>query len=208
MKDKYLGKVGDYFENANKRGDKTFQMLYDMNKLKVEEYILLPYLIKLLSSADDTSSIGDRIWLFMQKAHPEIVYSVGQTDHWYVYNNSSFIINFIEMNQQFALEKPNFPLVKEFVVKKFITVEDNDGKKEVTIELTDVELDDNGDLPTPTGWFLKAKLEDIKINSDLYNAIISNSSPFYAEYEFLENYKKELISKYSCKDDDDIFDCM
>ena len=54
QKDKHLENIGLFFENQTNRthGDKTFSMLHDMIPDKVEEYIFLPFIKKLVDECE------------------------------------------------------------------------------------------------------------------------------------------------------------
>ena len=87
--DEDLAKVGEFFNGRRResKNDKTFQMLYDMIPKKVEKYIFVPYLEKLLE--------GD-YWSFLQKAYGDDIYlDGGEIPDWSINAPISFIYDFI-----------------------------------------------------------------------------------------------------------------
>lgn len=73
QKDKVIAMLGDFFEKHRVRmlSDGTFYMLYDMITEKVEEFIILPFLIKLFGESEDV----DGYWTFLEAMYPNIIYS-------------------------------------------------------------------------------------------------------------------------------------
>ena len=71
QKDKNLKRIGDFFENKNRRhySDQTFNMLYDMIPEKIEEYIFSPFLQSLFEMCDAENGY----WTFLEKLYPMIL---------------------------------------------------------------------------------------------------------------------------------------
>ena len=83
--DENLKKVGDFFENTLKYSftDRTFDMLYDMIPEKIERYIFLPYLEKLITYCEEAEEVEESAeeaeasncyWRFLEKCYPKAYY--------------------------------------------------------------------------------------------------------------------------------------
>ena len=80
--DSNLRKVGAFFENteASTSADNTFDMLYDMIPEKIERYIFLPYLEKLMNDIlKNNASLLEKgaYWDFLEKLYPVLFYKYG-----------------------------------------------------------------------------------------------------------------------------------
>lgn len=77
--DSNLSKVGVFFENMKHRSytDRTFDMLYDMIPEKIERFVFLPYLEKLI--ADCSEKGADEYWEFLERMYPYLTYEEGNT---------------------------------------------------------------------------------------------------------------------------------
>lgn len=75
--------VGDFFEESDiSFTDRTFDMLYDMVTEKVERYIFLPYLEKLISDCDNHSvDKMEGYWEFLSKQYPTLHYNSFSYDY-------------------------------------------------------------------------------------------------------------------------------
>ena len=93
--DSNLNKVGDFFEQKKNRSytDRTFDMLYDMIPEKIERFIFLPFLEKLLSACLEKAH--DSYWVFLDKIYPILYHEEGNTGISYCNESNSFLYNTI-----------------------------------------------------------------------------------------------------------------
>lgn len=82
--DEDLKTVADFFETHGRRSDSTFTMLYDMIPRKVEQFIFLPFLEKLINECDKE----DGFPYFLIKMYPIIYYGDGEFEG--LQNNTTY----------------------------------------------------------------------------------------------------------------------
>lgn len=90
--DANLNKVGYFFESMKHRSysDKTFDMLYDMIPEKVERFIFLPFLEKLISDCGKVDE-GEEYWEFLEEMYPALYYESGEVGESYFNEAQSFL---------------------------------------------------------------------------------------------------------------------
>ena len=89
--DEDLKTVADFFETRGRGSDNTFSMLYDMIPMKVEQFILLPFLEKLISDCENE----DGYPYFLKTMYSTIYYEEGDVDEIRVNTTYSYIYEFI-----------------------------------------------------------------------------------------------------------------
>ena len=95
--DANLVKVGNYFENLRNRSytDRTFDMLYDMIPQKIERFIFLPFLEKLISGFEKEGEGEREYWEFLKTIYPVLYFEEGDVGVSYLNIASSFLYRFI-----------------------------------------------------------------------------------------------------------------
>ena len=95
--DTNLVKVGNYFENLRNRSytDRTFDMLYDMIPQKIERFIFLPFLEKLISGFEKEGEGEREYWEFLKTIYPVLYFEEGDVGVSYLNIASSFLYRFI-----------------------------------------------------------------------------------------------------------------
>lgn len=90
--DANLNKVGNFFETMQHRSysDKTFEMLYDMIPEKIERFIFLPFLNKLIA---DCTKVGadEEYWEFLETVYPVLYHEEGETGEFFINEAQSFL---------------------------------------------------------------------------------------------------------------------
>lgn len=89
--DKNLTLVAKFFETRGRGSDNTFSMLYDMIPRKVEQFIFLPFLEKLINECEKEGGFP----YFISKMYPIIYYEEGEVDTSYSNTSNSYIYEFI-----------------------------------------------------------------------------------------------------------------
>lgn len=89
--DANLSKVGNFFEKMKNRSftDRTFDMLYDMIPEKIERFVFLPYLERLITSCAEKGD--DEYWEFLEKMYPYLMYEEGDTGESFFNEAESFL---------------------------------------------------------------------------------------------------------------------
>ncbi len=104
--DEYMLQLIDYFNDGAHRGasDMVFEMLYNMNPEKIEEYLFLPYLESILPS-DDKTYID-----YLNRIYPTIYYTNCESKSDKLNKSESFFYEYICRK----VLKINHPILKNF----------------------------------------------------------------------------------------------
>lgn len=88
--DAKLTRIGNFFEGMKNRNysDKTFDMMYDMIPDKIERFIFLPFLEKIISEYSQNGK--DEYWEFLEDQYPYINYEEGEIGDIYLLSPQSF----------------------------------------------------------------------------------------------------------------------
>lgn len=111
--DAKLTRIGNFFEGMKNRNytDKTFDMMYDMIPDKVERFIFLPFLEKLLTGYSQKGE--DEYWEFLENQYPFLNYEEGEVGDSYLLSPQSFlykaIIKFKNMDYAFDIDSVEWP---------------------------------------------------------------------------------------------------
>ena len=197
QKDKHLENIGTFFENKRIRmmNDQTFDMLYDMIPEKVEEYIFLPYIKKLLNCPEDENEY----LYFLSKIFPILEYVIGEMNFDATNLADSFLYDFIAKTYKFETDRniDNFPLIEEFIKRRTVTLLNNDCEDEY-IDIEDLDLED-GYNPIPDGYLLDFSIEQLLDHEGKYYEIIdlltSDECHFKQEYNSLKKLLNDLEQK-------------
>jgi len=212
--DEDLEKIGEFFDQKHARmvNDKTFLMMYDMITKKVEKFIFVPLLEKLLS--------GD-YWTFIQKAYGDVYLDGGEIPDWTINDPDSyiyfFIIDMLGCQADFtSFEAPHLP---EFTCNEYaygvsdsddlIAEKDDEYEPDEYVDDPDTELMDVEDIcyeykdnygdPDVVGWTLE--IDSSKINEDGYKeikAIMEQPDfPLQKEYDDVKCYLERLKEEQS-----------
>ena len=90
--DAKLNKVGNFFEKMQHRSysDRTFDMLYDMIPEKIERFIFLPFLERLMQECNKNGE-AEAYWEFLENQYPALYYTEGETGDSYYNEPQSFL---------------------------------------------------------------------------------------------------------------------
>ena len=215
QKDKTLAKIGDMFEkrSSNSRRDQTFYMLNDMIPEKVEEYIFLPYLKKLITYFEK----NDGYYTFLEKIYPEIQY-VDVTDEetfdkvlknprvrpQFIPNDNMYMYYFIKKSKNLGVKfkNLNIPFDDSFI-NEYLYVS-SDGK---FLGFFHAQLSDNDiaseliedSKVTLVGHILLIKIKKVLSDKEKYknilNALNKKDFPALIEYNNLKNYYDKINNK-------------
>ena len=196
LPDRKLNSVGAFFENAKHRayGDHTFDMLYALIPNKVEEYIFLPFLERLVKDCEN----GDGYWTFLQIMHPSIYRDKGDTDSYADNTPSSFLFNFMATKHSFkGYVCEDFLCDERFLTNEYVRVFTEDETWE-TCEyeeaISSYSADDIDD--TIVGRSYEIPIKYIVQHKDEFQDIIeemeSKYFSLYEEYQGTLEYYIEL----------------
>lgn len=236
--DAKLNKVGDFFEKMQHRSytDRTFDMLYDMIPEKVERYIFLPFLEKML---EECSAAGEdeEYWEFLERQYPALYHEEGNTGESYFNEAQSFLYKTIisEMKLEVASDLDDYgwpsqiydlptqnwiDAYREFLeLDAFDIYPDPDAISEEILEDTVLVTED--ELPYRyTDYFGEQISVGITIEIEIYQlrkypakyaeirrAMEQAEFPLMQEYQNIKKYFADLKLRYDKEDEsDDLFD--
>ena len=212
QKDKNLQKIGDFFEKSRIRffATQTFEMLYDMIPEKVEEYIFMPYLDKMIESCEK----GDDYWSYLETMYPRIYYSVenGVTSM-DSEDSRSFIGSFIAQHLDVAWNHSyidTIPRYEEFLENQLVALETGNGD---LVDLDEVDQDyiDEYGVPEIVAYGYMFDIKTIRENPDTFKEMIDillkEDFPPMEEYQALIKYRAELHDKFD-NEPENIFDYL
>ena len=215
QKDKNLKRIGDFFENKNRRhySDKAFNMLYDMIPEKIEEYIFSPFLKSLFVMCDAKNGY----WTFLEELYPVLYYESGETSLWIRNEANSFIYNAIIRIQDIAaiLDFDELPQEDEYLMDEWVYLDSDYKSPEfesgslINKNAVPWEYKEYFGEPEVVGRYYEIDIETILRNpekhEDTIHLLESDDFPIRAEFLAVRAYMQELIDKEQTIGDD-LFD--
>ena len=235
--DAKLTRIGNFFEGMKNRNytDKTFDMMYDMIPDKVERFIFLPFLEKLLTGYSQKGE--DEYWEFLENQYPFLNYEEGEVGDSYLLSPQSFlykaIIKFKNMDYAFDIDSVEWPsqiydLPTQNWVRVYSEFAEDDGflKYQDPADIDESVLDDTTLIPEEqlpyqydryfgspdsTGLIIEIEIYELRKYAYKYREIreCMEDTDFPLMREFLEvkEYYKKLKEKTEKEDaSDDLFD--
>ena len=235
--DAKLTRIGNLFEEMKNRNytDKTFDMMYDMIPDKVERFIFLPFLEKLLTGYSQKGE--DEYWEFLENQYPFLNYEEGEVGDSYLLSPQSFlykaIIKFKNMDYAFDIDSVEWPsqiydLPTQNWVRVYSEFAEDDGflKYQDPADIDESVLDDTTLIPEEqlpyqydryfgspdsTGLIIEIEIYELRKYAYKYREIreCMEGTDFPLMREFLEvkEYYKNLKEKTQKEDaSDDLFD--
>lgn len=235
--DAKLTRIGNFFEGMKNRNysDKTFDMMYDMIPDKIERFIFLPFLDKLISKYSENNM--DEYWAFLEDQYPIINYEEGDVGETYILSPQSFlyetIIKFKTLRHSYDMDSVNWPnQIYDLPTRNWVEVysefADDDAfmKYPDPMEVNEFLLNDTifipeedvpyqydyyFGVPNNSGLMIKIDIHDIRKYAykyrDLRKCMEDSEFPLMLEYQEVKEYYKKLKEKTEKEDlSDDLFD--
>lgn len=188
QKDRNLLAIGQFFEEYRSRnyGDKTFMMLYDMIPAKVDEYIFIPFLEKLINECDNE----DGYWTFLSVMYPVLTFERGDTAEHLMVSSASYIYEFIK--KRFfnnTLDLADLPFDTSLVVRTYgYKKTENQSVELVNLNEISGEYTDLYGMPTPVGWVLQIDVGDLRKRAYKYKHMLElmNLDSFVLKKEYID----------------------
>ena len=188
--------------------DLMLDMLFDIAKNRVEEYMYLPYLEKLFGAWDEDEEDGP-FMAFLNEIYPSIKYSLGSTAGNELETVSpNFVYNAIRK----AAGLDTYPFVdydyiEDFVIERYASGTLDDGefsgfpfRGTIQEVMEECHLDEE---PEAEGWDIEIKIDDVLNNKEEYDWLIeelsSDDSPLYQEFLTVREYYDKLKEKVKNK---------
>ena len=209
-KDRSYKKIGEFFQHMHlSQSDKTFEMLFDMVKWKVEEFIILPYLDNLISECESQPNSYE---YFLSKIYP---YTKDWPENNYIYHTDNFLHNFIILQ---------YKIIEENNIRYTMYYSYNVGYKEIIAKYTELlelynskeSIDSIYKIANQSKSFEHnvfdfsqlSTIETIEISSNpkIKDYVFTEILQFPTEYKNLKELLSDLKTKYSNQTDYDLFD--
>lgn len=215
QKDKNLERIGALFEHNRlaRRGDQTFQMLYDMIPEKVIEFILVPYLRDLLEKCD----IEDGYHTFLREIYGSVTmgddYVTDQGDCSTSSVLYQFIIDTFSISHDRTIDAGLVEDTHLLPSTQYYSLSGDDEYEydDEIVEESDIPSDFSG-IQEEVGKVYDFDWEEIFSNPSYYKHLIKsiNTAPFPLMREYIEirNLYNELIEGITHDDDADLFDIL
>lgn len=214
QKDRGIEKIGEFFETRGARAhsDKTFAMMYDMEPGKVEEFIFIPYIKRLLMECREKEGY----LTFLEKIYPTINYFEGDVVYDEDIENvrNSFLYSFIVKTYSIerAIDGINLEPYDEFLGREYtyLDKEDEYGQEDITAidEISEEAIKQFGKPPV-YGKMFCAVMSQVLEDRDYFSVIIGQMSddkvPIKREFNDLCKLLPALIERHRVKGDD-LFD--
>lgn len=200
--DEDLKTVAKFFETRGKGSDSTFSMLYDMIPKKVEQFILLPFLEKLINECEKNNDFP----YFLNKMYPTIYYEEGEVDEVHTNTSNSYIYEFIARHiLEIAPAEYDFDFKNEFVDASYVYYLCNWDKPRLEFingkayENDPDEIEMCTDDSLPPGYIEKFGYPDVVGHSFSFNTDDVIESPnfnddYYTDFDFTN--EKEVAKEY------------
>lgn len=235
--DAKLTRIGNFFEGMKNRNytDKTFDMMYDMIPDKIERFIFLPFLEKLINAYIDNGE--DEYWEFLENQYPYINYEEGEIGDSYLLSPQSFlyktIIKIKDIDYSFDIDSVEWPsqiydLPTQNWVKVYSEFADNESFEKFPdpMNIDDSLLEDTTLIPedrlpykyehyfgTPdtTGLMIEIDIYELRKYAykyrELRRCMEDSDFPLMREYREVKEYYKKLKERTEKEDaSDDLFD--
>jgi hypothetical protein len=206
--EKFMYRLGEFFESRKQRmlGDRTFDMLYDMARVKVEANILIPYLQNLFDGCDKKNGY----WTFLEKMYPVITYENGEVDDYTTITPTSYLFGFVTglLKVNWSKHLESLPDDSHFLINEYANIPAGEGAYEL-VEISDTEklfkeYEWLEEIPETEGWRYRFNISDIygkKRCRDIAEVFENEGFVFKAEYEAVRRYFNELVVEHQRKDD-------
>lgn len=210
--------IGMMFNNnyARSNSDQTFTMLEAMKPEKIERFVFIPFIEKIIKDSDSK----DGLTTFIINHFKKIYYSAGDYDEGCRTSSSSYLLDYI-MNKYHlptldSLDEylDSAEIIDEFVYERYYFIDSGDDDGNVYSKLvkeSNLE-DDLSGLPNDdcAGWNLEIKTDVLFSNFEVYdelvNLITSYNSPFNKIFLALKELLERLKRKYQFAPEDTLFE--
>lgn len=222
QKDESLFKIGLQYESTIHRHntDNTLSFLYSMCPSRVEEFIFMPYINKILSECEKT----DGFWHFMKNYYSEINFGFGNiTDNDIYVHSDSYLLDFIlKLN---GVEVPldvsdyfnnyDVDILENYITFDFYEVTTGQNKKGEPVtkivrsdDMDEYDQDEASYIGSHYVIYSNQIIEEKENNTDIIKIIESTSSPLMALYSLISKILNDYENKYINKDEADLYDLI
>ena len=210
-----------FFESKHYRyySDSTFELLYDMDPIRIEDNVFLPFLRDLFEKCDKDGGFG--YLNFLRIMYPEIAYNHGTVPSESETEAKSFLYKFIILKAgiDFTISNDDFPYEHDFVEETYVEldeewVERSDSSDDTIIRKDDVDPEywDEYGMPDDVGYNLAFEVENVVNNAEEYQAffdrLFDDDFALKKEYDAVREYYEKLSQRHNDQPDEDVFDLL
>lgn len=213
QKDKNLERIGALFEHNKlaRRGDQTFQMLYDMIPEKVTEFILIPFLQKLLQKCDEEEGYHTflrDIYGIMTAGDDYVVDQGDCSTNSVLYQ---FIIDTFDISHERCIDADLIDDTDLLAETQYYSLSDDEEYEDEIVEESDIPSDFAGSQEE-AGKVYEFDWDEIfndpTYYEDLIHSVDHATFPLKVEYESIRSLYQELVESVTHDDDEDLFDIL
>lgn len=215
QKDKSLERIGNFFERTRTHifANQTFEMLYDMIPDKIDEYILMPFLDKLIDNCEKQ----DGFWTYLATMYPRLFFGIENgVSSMDAQDPKSFICTFITNQQDFSWRRSyvrdSFPIHEEFDESRYAMVDVGGGLEDM-VDVDEIEqayIDEHG-MPEIVAYGYMFNVDSIRNQpdefADMLEVLAAEDFPPRIEYEGLKKYREDLHSRFD-EESENLFDFL
>lgn len=211
-----------FFESKHYRyySDKTFELLYDMDPIRIEDNVFLPFLKDLFEKCDKDGVFG--YLNFLRIIYPEIAYNHGTVSSESETEAKSFLYKFIILKAgiDFTISNDDFPYEPDFVEETYVELDEEwvsrqDSSDDTIIRKDDVDPEywDEYGMPDDVGYNLEFEVENVVKNAEKYQEFFDrlfddDDFALKREYDAVREYYEKLHQRHNDQPDEDVFDLL
>ncbi|MCL2223818.1 MAG: NACHT domain-containing protein [Defluviitaleaceae bacterium] len=201
QEEKFMRKIGGFFESRKATGDQTFAMLYDMVPTKVQFFIFTPFLQELFDKCDS----GDGYWSYLKTIHPTIRFIKGDVLDYPTNHPASFLVEFILslLEIKFTTECNDLPQHKDFLLNEYGHIQtDETGRELVRLDAIATDYPWVTEQPSAVGSLYEIDTQKIYPNrfyKDIREMLNNDGFIFKSQYNALRNFFEEIKSNHAAK---------
>ena len=210
-----------FFESKRIRSytDSTFQLLYDMNPVRIEDNVFLPFLTDLFDKC--AKDPGSEYIAFLRIMYPVITYNHGTVSSEIETEATSFLYKFITETKflNCMVSDDDFPYEPDFVEETYVELDEtwarwNDSVDDAIVRKSDVGYsyrDEFGE-PEVVGYDLAFGINTVLAQPTCYKAfldrLLDDGFALKKEYTSVREYYEQLRERHNEQPDDDVFDLL
>lgn len=210
-----------FFESKHYRyySDNTFELLYDMDPIRIEDNVFLPFLKDLCERCDKDGGFG--YLNFLRIMYPEIAYNHGTVSSESETEAKSFLYKFIILKAgiDFTISNDDFPYESDFVEETYVELDEEwvnrqDSSDDTIVRKDDVDPEywDEYGVPDDVGYNLSFEVETVLNNADDYkkffDRLFDEEFALRKEYDEVRKYFEKLLQRHNDQPKEDVFDLL
>ena len=199
--------------------NKTFELLYDMDPIRIEDNVFLPFLKDLFEKCDKDGGFG--YLNFLRIIYPEIAYNHGTVSSESETEAKSFLYKFIILKSgiDFTISNDDFPYEPDFVEETYVELNEEwvsrqDSSDDTIVRKDDVDPDywDEYGMPDDVGYNLTFEVETV-VNSaedyqEFFDRLFDDDFALKKEYDAVREYYEKLRQRHNDQPDEDVFNLL